>query len=481
MCRSRYANFIHVCSQCAMPCKTKRNRWREPSRVPDKRLRRLRYSWRLRQPSPIVLDFLYLNVHRSLPVTAKFRRYWSSHSEDRRDWSWFPCAISRQICSEKQRFLGLVVGRAYTLSSFFDSCDTSQHPRRRTLVAVPRLYSLNVCCVKQNRDKSGATRKKARDQIRGRTYEIYRRLKRHRRHEWIGWKRIGETFRRKLDSCEFNSTIVPYLCYGQYKHGLVSDRFDALILCRVLFFRFGVSEEWVIERLFRAQRSVFTSPEWLLFACCYTPARFFSCARQHTILALNWIQASRCSLTWRFLANQTTAPAHARGSPYCCARGDSRCQRQFTQWRFLRDVLFVREFRVSFPFLAIRSKLCFCRHFLTLPEVSRVAFMKKCVWNETEVSCLTERTRSWSDELPPRMFTHFRPLLVRPYCYCMAGKSNTRLLIRWAITGLHPWSFSGKGGEISVKVSWYLDIVISSIDIKISPLISRFSIYNTSE
>ena len=139
-----------------------------------------------------------------------------------------------------QRFLGFVVGRACTLFSFFDSCDTSQHPRRRTLVAVPGLYSLNVCCVKQNRDKSGATRKKARDQIRGRTYEICRRLKCHRWHEWIGWKRIGETFRCKLDSCEFNSTIVPYLCYGRYKHGLVSDRFDALILCRVLCFRFGV-------------------------------------------------------------------------------------------------------------------------------------------------------------------------------------------------------------------------------------------------
>ena len=175
-----------------------------------------------------------------------------------------------------QRFLGFVVGRACTLSSFFDRCDTSQHPRRRTLVVVPGLYSLNVCCVKQNRDKSGATRKKARDQIRGRTYEIYRRLKRHSWHEWIGWKRIGETFRRKLDSCEFNSTIVPYLCCGRYKHGLVSDRFDAFILCRVLCFRFGVSEEWVIERLFRAQRSVFTSPEWLLSRVVTLQPRFFS-------------------------------------------------------------------------------------------------------------------------------------------------------------------------------------------------------------
>ena len=131
---------------------------------------------------------------------------------------------------------------------------------------------------------------------------------------------------------------------------------------------------------------------WLYIA--YSAERWLlpCAARQHTILALNWIQASRCSLTWRLiLANQTTAPAHARGSPYCCVRGHSRCQRQFTQWRFLRDVLFVREFRVSFPFLAIRSNLCFCRHFLTLSEVSRVAFTKKCVWNETKVSCLTER------------------------------------------------------------------------------------------
>ena len=61
----------------------------------------LRYSWRLRQPSPIVPVFSYLNVHRSLPVTAKFRRYWSSHSEDRRDWSWFPCTILWQIWSGK--------------------------------------------------------------------------------------------------------------------------------------------------------------------------------------------------------------------------------------------------------------------------------------------------------------------------------------------------------------------------------------------
>ena len=97
-----------------------------------------------------------------------------------------------------------------------------------------------------------------------------------RYQEWIGWKRIGETFRRKLDSCEFNSTTVPYLCYGRYKHGLVSDRFDALILCRVLCFRFGVSEEWVVERLFRAQRSIFTSPEWLLSHVVTLQPRFFS-------------------------------------------------------------------------------------------------------------------------------------------------------------------------------------------------------------
>ena len=168
-----------------------------------------------------------------------------------------------------QRFLGFVVGRACTLSSFFDSCDTSQHPRRRTLVAVPRLYSLNVCRVKQNRDKSGAKRTKARDQIRGRTYESPPEASQVARAN-------RRNFRRKLDSCEFNSTIVPHLCYGRYKHGLVSDRFDALILCRVLCFRFGVSEEWVIERLFRAQRSVFTSSEWLLSRVVTLQPRFFS-------------------------------------------------------------------------------------------------------------------------------------------------------------------------------------------------------------
>ena len=47
----------------------------------------LRFSWRLRQPSPIVPVFSYLNVHRSLPVTAKFRRYWSSHSEENDQFS----------------------------------------------------------------------------------------------------------------------------------------------------------------------------------------------------------------------------------------------------------------------------------------------------------------------------------------------------------------------------------------------------------
>ena len=45
---------------------------------------------------------------------------------------------------------------------------------------------------------------------------------------------------------------------------------------------------------------------------------------------------------------------------------------------------------------------------------------------QTKVSCLTERSmRSWSDELPPRMFTHFRPLLVRPYCYCRLRECET--------------------------------------------------------
>ena len=146
-------------------------------------------------------------------------------------------------------------------------------------------------------------------------------------------------------------------------------------------------------------------------------------ARQHTILALNWIQTSGCSFMWWFLANQTMAWAYARGSPYCCVRWDSRCQ--FTQWRFLRDVLFLRELRVSFPFLAIRSKLCFWRHFLTLSEASCIAFTKKCARNEMKVSCLTKRMRSWSDELPPHMFTHFYPLLVHPYCYCRLRKCGT--------------------------------------------------------
>ena len=59
-------------------------------------------------------------------------------------------------------------------------------------------------------------------------------------------------------------------------------------------------------------------------------------------------------------------------------------------------------------------------------SISHLFYEEVCLKCQTKVSCFAERSmQSWSDELPPRMFTHFRPLFVRPYCYCRLRKCET--------------------------------------------------------
>ena len=64
MCRSRYGNFIHVCSPSAMPRKTKQDRSREPSCVPDKRLRRLMLK------SKTVRKMIRVHVRKFVPKSS---------------------------------------------------------------------------------------------------------------------------------------------------------------------------------------------------------------------------------------------------------------------------------------------------------------------------------------------------------------------------------------------------------------------------
>ena len=80
-----------------------------------------------------------------------------------------------------------------------------------------------------------------------------------------------------------------------------------------------------------------------------------------------------------------------------------------------------------FPILGDSKWIMFLSWFShAFRSISHSFYEEVCLKCQTKISCLTERSmRSWSDELPPRMFTHFRPLLVRPYCYCRLRECET--------------------------------------------------------